>query len=89
MEKIRGVLHVILGYTFHIKRSFLPPAGYQVQIITGPSGLEPPIFGLTGRRVNHYTTSPLINGVNNIKNLSVKQILDKNREQDKKHYKMI
>ncbi len=25
---------------------------------TGATGIEPAIFGLTGRRVNHYTTPP-------------------------------
>ena len=29
---------------------------------TGATGIEPAISGLTGRRVNHYTTPPLFNG---------------------------
>jgi hypothetical protein len=28
----------------------------------GTTGIEPAIFGLTGRRVNHYTTSPAESG---------------------------
>lgn len=29
-------------------------------LATGATGIEPAIFGLTGRRVNHYTTPPLL-----------------------------
>ena len=43
------------GWPWKVK-SEQPCPGFLLE--TGATGLEPAIFGLTGRRVNHYTTPP-------------------------------